>query len=279
MLRKVLTAAACLILILSASSFGLGDCPGTSKGSSGKEGGVKMMVFDKGSVTILKETGSIIVTDDKGLKVEMAGPEETRTGKYKDVDLQKGDRIIMLNGKRINTVQEFEDGYRAVEIGSDIELGVKRDNIMMIVSFPRAAEDDLPMMQAMMITEDDQGISSIETAGDETGIKKISAEDLTAIKPVPGAGLVVAEKEGDVTVMMVLPNAKELMKENRLEEGDIIISLQGDEISTSKQFAGEYDEIPVGSKVSINYVRDGETGTATFTKQESSGAMELKIER
>jgi hypothetical protein len=279
MIRKIGLSVVCLALMLPGNVFGEGSCGGTSKGASGKSGGVHMMAFEKGSVTILNETGSIIVTDDEGLVVQMAGPKETRTKKYQDVDLRDSDRIIMLNGERMTTVQQFEDGYKAIEVGSDVELGVKRDMIMKIVSFPKAAADDLPKMQAMLISEESGEISSLETSGDNTNITAISSEGMNNIKPIPGAGLLVAEKEGDVTVMMVLPNAGEVMKENQIEQGDIILSLQGREISTSKQFSDEFEEIPVGSKVSIKYYREGETGTTTFTKQETSGAMELKIER
>ncbi|UCC81081.1 MAG: PDZ domain-containing protein [Candidatus Zixiibacteriota bacterium] len=279
MIRKIGLSFICLILTLSGNVFGESDCSGTSKGSSGKAEGVQMMAFDKGGVTILNETGSIIVTDDDGLIIKMAGPKDARTKKYQDVDLHDSDRIIMLNGASVTTIQDFEDGYKAIEIGNDIELGVKRDKIMMIVSFPKADPDDLPKMQAMMISGEEGEIRSVETAGDNTNITAISSEGLTNIKPVPGAGILVAEKEGDVTVMMVLPNAADLMKKNRLEEGDIILSLQGREISSSEQFAVEFEEIPVGSKVSIKYSREGKTGTTVFTKQETSGAMQLKIER
>ncbi|UCE65638.1 MAG: PDZ domain-containing protein [Candidatus Zixiibacteriota bacterium] len=279
MIKKIGFCAICLTLLLSGDILGEGDCSGTSKGSSEKAGGVGMVAFEKGSVTILKETGSIVVGDNDGLVIQVAGPKEARTKKYQDVDLKDSDRVIMLNGDRVTTIKDFEEGYKAIEIGNDIELGVKRDKIMMIVSFPKASPDDLPKLQAMMISEEDGQIRSVETSGDNTNITAISSEGLTAIKPVPGAGLVVAEKEGNVTVMMILPNAGELMKENQLQEGDIIISLQGREVSSSEQFAGEYEEIPVGSKISIKYSRDGETGMSTSTKQETSGAMELKIEK
>lgn len=279
MIEKIGLSIVCLSLLLSGKVFGEGGNSGHSKVTSGKAEGVKMMAFEKGSVTILNETGSIIVVDDDGLLVQMAGSKEIRTEKYKDVDLRDSDRIIMLNGERVTTIQEFEDGLKAIEVGNDIELGIKRDKIMKIVSFPRAAPDELPRMQAMMISEEDGNISSLETSGENTKIKAISSEGLTAIKPVPGAGLVVAEKEGDVAVMMVLPNAGHIMKEDQLQEGDIILSLQGGEISSSEQFAAEFDGIPVGSKVTIKYSRGGETGVITFTKQETTGAMELKLEK
>ncbi len=31
----------------------------------------------------------------------------------------------MLNGERVATIQDFEDGYKAIDIGNDIELGLK----------------------------------------------------------------------------------------------------------------------------------------------------------
>ncbi len=79
MIRKIGLSIICLILTLSGNVFGEGDRSGTSKGSSGKAEGVQMMTFDKGTVTILNETGSIIFTDDDGLMIKMAGPKEART--------------------------------------------------------------------------------------------------------------------------------------------------------------------------------------------------------
>ena len=100
MVRKFGLTMIGLSLILSGNVLGEGKCSGASNGSSGKAGGVKMMTFEKGDVTLIGELGSIIVSDDEGLVVQMAGPKEARTGKYKDVDLRDSDRIIMLNGKK-----------------------------------------------------------------------------------------------------------------------------------------------------------------------------------
>lgn len=279
MLKQIGLSTVCLAVMLSGSVLGENSGSTASGGASGKTGSLQVMKFEKGSVTILNELGSIIVADSEGLLVQMAGPKEVRPEKYKDVDLRDGDRIIMLNGKKTTTVQQFEEGYKAIEIGQDVELGIKRDKMMMIVSFPKADPDELPRMRAMMISEEDGKISSLENERGNANITTMSSEGMTDIKPLPGAGIITAEKEGDVVVMMVLPNAKEIFKENQLEKDDIILSLQGQEISSAKQFSEEFEKIPVGSNISIKYSRDGKTGETAFTKQEVSGAMKLKIEK
>lgn len=279
MVKKIGLSAICLIMMLWGGAWGEGDPSGGSKEDSGKTGNIKMMTFEKGSVTIINELGSIIVADSEGLLVQMTGPKDVRPEKYKDVDLRDNDRIVMLNGKKVTTVQQFEDGYKTIEAGQDVELGVRRDKIMMIVSFPKAAPDELPQMQAMMISPEDGKISSLGSEGGKTEVNTLSSEGLTDITPVPGAGVLAAEKEDHVVVVMLLPRAGEIMKEGRLEKDDVILSLQGKEISSAKQFSEEIEKIPVGSKVSIKYSRSGKTGTISFTKQESSGAMQMKIKK
>jgi len=279
MIKKIGISAVCLVMMLWAGVSGEDNPPGNLKDTPGKTGNIQMMTFEKGSVTILNELGSIIVGDSGGLVVQMAGPKEVRSEKFKDVDLRDNDRIIMLNGKKVTTIQQFEDGYKAIDVGSDIELGIKRDKIMKIVTLPKASPDELPKMQAMMISPDDGEISSLKNEGGNANITTMSSEGLTGIKPVPGAGIITGEKEGDVVVMMLLPNSGEIFKDDRLEKDDIILSLQGREISTSEQFSNEFKAIPVGSTVSIRYSRDGKTGELSFTRQETSGAMEMKIKK
>jgi hypothetical protein len=105
---KIGVSAACLVLLLSQAVLAQGNYPGTSNEAPKKATGVKMMKFEKGSVTILKELGSIIVAGDSGLAVQMAGPKDMRPEKYKDVDLRDNDRIIMMNGKKLTTIKDFD---------------------------------------------------------------------------------------------------------------------------------------------------------------------------
>lgn len=279
MIKKIGLSAICLAMILWVGVFGEDSPSGTSKAAPEKNGNIQMMTFEKGSVTVINELGSIIVADSEGLLVRMAGPKNGRLEKYKNVDLRNGDRIVMLNGKKTTTIPQFEDGYKALKAGQDVELGVRRDNIMRIISFPKASPDEFPRMQTMMISPDDGKISSLGSEGGNTEINTMSSEGLTNISPVPGAGILTAEKEGDVVVVMLLPNAEDIMKEGQLEKDDIILSLQGEEISSAKQFSDEFEKIPVESEVSINYSRNGKTGTISFTKQENSGAVQMRIKK
>jgi len=279
MIKKIGIFVVCLVMTLWIGVSGEDNPPGNSKGTPGKSGNIQMMTFEKGSVTILNELGAIIVADGGGLVIQMAGPKEVRPEKYKDIDLRDNDRIIMLNGSKITTVQQFEDGYKAIDIGSDIELGIKRDKIMLIVSLPKASPDELPKMRAMMISPEEGEISSLENGGGNANITTMSSDGMADIKPIPGAGIIAGDREGNVVVMMLLPNSGEIFEDNGLEKDDIILLLQGRKISSSKQFADEFEAIPAGAMVSIKYARDGKTGELSFTKQETSGAMEMKIKK
>ncbi len=237
----------------------------------------KVIKFEKGSVFIIGELGSIITVDEEGLLVQIAGDKENRKEEFRDVDLRDNDRIFMLNGKGIKEIQELEDGYLAIGESEDIELGIKRDGIMTIVSFTKAASGELPKMHVITRTENGN-IGSIHSDGGKMNIEFTDSEGSEGLIPVIEAGLIIAEKDHQVVVKMLLPNGAEMMGKSKLEENDIILSLQGKNISSSKQFSRIFSGIPAGAVVDLEFSRDGKTGAISFEKQEIKGNINVNIQ-
>jgi PDZ domain-containing secreted protein len=81
--------------------------------------------------------------------VNIAPPEGTLPKEYEDIDIQGGDIIKMMNGKRVKTTDAIKKIYEELEIGDEIKLGVKREDEMFIVTFKKA--DPAEMKGKMMI--------------------------------------------------------------------------------------------------------------------------------
>jgi len=106
--------------------------------SANQSPGMKIMTFEQGAVQIIDELGAVIVSEDSSLTVQMVMPAQDRPAEYQAVDLQAKDQILMLNGKKIISIQDLDEGYQKIDVGQDVQLAIKRGKDRMIVSFPKA---------------------------------------------------------------------------------------------------------------------------------------------
>ena len=230
--------------------------------------GMKIMTFEQAKVHIFNELGAIIVSQDSSLMVQMIMPVEDRAAEYQSVDLQAQDRIFMLNGKKIVTIQDLDDSYQKIDVGKDVQLAIKRGKDMMIVSFPKADPENKSGSQTMIIRK------NVDLSADQH--PQIEA-DPDMIAPVPDAGIVLITQNDKAKVMTLLPNASEILKNNAVQEGDFIVSLQGKKISSAKQFSELFEGIAYDSPVKMKIERDGKETEISFKKQKSN--MNFSIQR
>jgi S1-C subfamily serine protease len=241
-------------------------------------GEAKIMTFEKSSVQIIDELGAIIVWEDSNLMVQMVAPAKDRPVEYRAVDLQIKDQILMLNGKKIETIQDLDEGYQKIDIGKDVQLAIKRGNDRMIVSFPKAdPEKQTNSRILIMRTESDLPIDQLKEA--EPGIKTITIDDIAGeIYPVLGAGIIVIEDGSNVKIKELLPNATGIYGDVMVLEGDIIKSLQKKDITSVAQFSDNFKQIPVGDDVDLLILRDNELIEVSFDKKEPPMIMKKSDE-
>lgn len=230
--------------------------------------GMQIMTFEKGAVHILNELGAIIELEDSSLAVQMVTPAQDRPAEYQNVDLRAKDQILMLNGKKIVTIQDLDEGYQKIDVGKDVKLAIKRGKDMMIVSFPKADPDKQTNSRTLILrTQSDMPINQSKEA--EQGTQAITIDETAGeIFPVLAAGIILAENDMKVKIIALLPNAAALYKDVSVLEGDIIKSLQKKDITSAAQFSNNFKQIPVGDKVDLLILRNNKEIGVSFNKKE-----------
>ncbi len=118
--------------------------------------GENLFIFQEFLLVLAEEDGKVVVT--------VAPPEGSLPEEYKDVDVQGGDIVKMMNGKRIKTTAAIKELYEKLETGDEIKIGVKRDDEMFIVEF---AKRDPGKMKGKMMIRMEPGDESGEGTGEE----------------------------------------------------------------------------------------------------------------
>lgn len=240
--------------------------------------GTKVIKADKDDVFFLQELGALIMQDGGAIRIDFVAPADSRAKKYRSVDVESGDVIMMLDGKRVESVKVLRRNYEEAESGEVIKLGLKREQRMMIVEFPKADPEDVPQGKMMMVTMDGDGEGTVTTtSGPDTKVIKMeagSAANATLLE----LGVLFGEKEGKVIVTSTLPHSEDVLG-MEVANGDILRSLQGETVSTLDEFAETYESIAVGDTVRLVFQRSGEEISAAFPRPESPDGLTIERKR
>jgi S1-C subfamily serine protease len=230
----------------------------------GGPGGIQGQPFNMG------ELGAVIAKDSSGIHVLFIGPSESRPKTYQTVDLQAQDEILMMNGKKLTSIEDLEKGYEAAAIGSTLQFGVKRGGQLMVVSFPKADPKDLPKRQMMIMNDDGKGAKNF----------KMNGKDL---KMAPGIdevdhilGVLVGVKDKKVVIAAVMPFAMEDPNLKNLTSGDEVLSVGGKPVTSTAQIISAYEEAKVGDKFSFRVMHGGKETEVSVTKQEDTGVKIIR---
>ncbi len=220
----------------------------------------KRMTFESedGEIAIVMGLGAIIKGGEKGLVIEIVPDKSNRDKKYKNVDIQNQDKIIMCNGKKVKTVDDLNAAMDAVEIGGEISFGVRRGKEMLIVSFPKADPSDGGNMMMMTTTIDGDGTDN------ETSIMKdgVEMKDILMLE----AGMILKDIDNRVTVLALVPEFEQIIDGEKPQDGDIIISINGDKILTSKELNTIYNNIKYGDMITMIISRNAKEFKLSFSK-------------
>ena len=140
---------------------------------------------------------------------------------------------------------------------------------MQIVSFKRAAPEDLP--QIKMVT---QSMPGGEGDGGEGGPKmKIAtrteggAAQEGQLAVLAGSGLIFRQDGDAVVVLAIIPDAKSTLSAE-VKEGDRILKILDKDVTDPLMLQQTFDAIEVGKTVNIVMSRDGKEFTASFDKSD-----------
>ena len=134
----------------------------------------KMIKIEADSVFILQEAMVVIAEKNDALEVQMVLPAFGMPEGYEDIDLKTFDKILMINRKRIKTLEELKKIYNELDTGETVKLGIKRDEETFIVSFPKIDPEKLPKT-GLIIKE--RGEGEEKSPESRTVIKRIIKEE------------------------------------------------------------------------------------------------------
>lgn len=230
---------------------------------------------DEADIFFLNELSAIITDKEGTITVEHAMPAEQRPEEYRQIDLKQGDKILMVNAKRMKSVKDFENIYNTVEVGDEIKVGVQRGEEMFILSFNKVDPEKLPERK-IMIRKSEPGDSK---AGDTKVVYsnqlKISNPDGN-VKVLMEAGLILSEKQNVVKIDKVIPDKMKGLADLDIKEGDIILKLNGNKIKSLDHFSKTYDKIKVGEEIILVTEREKKEINNKFKKPEAKGKVFMK---
>lgn len=223
----------------------------------------------------LKEVQTILTSKDDTIKVMMVLPERLRPQGYGDIVLKENDEILMVNAKRVKTVQQFEELYNALEIGGILKMGIRRKGELMIESFKKIDPEDITEGANIMIQTAMPG----EEEGHGGGMVRsftMHSGDSEELRPWFGTGLILGEEEGTLKVMRIMEGMTGALGKADIKEGDELKSLNGQKVETLDKFFEMYEKLDTGSKVEIEYARAGRKMQAAFEKPNMQGGMMMR---
>jgi S1-C subfamily serine protease len=195
---------------------------------------------DPGNVVMLRELGILAGAPDeeaKELEVIALLPDADP-----ELDLKRGDLLLMIDGKRVRDSDAAREIYEAAEIGQTIKVGFRRGDERFLRSFEKS--DEPPGQMRMMVMGGPGSMGEMH--------------------PLTEFGAILGEKEDSVVVSMVLP-----MDEALFEEDDIVKSINGKSVTSISEFREAYEALAIGEDIALSVERDGETIDSTRAKADA----------
>jgi len=210
----------------------------------------------EGDSFMLPEMAALLTEEGEQVAVAMAMPAERRPEAYRHLDIQKGDLIPFINKRRVRSMAAFRARYEALAVGDTVMLGVRRGGggELFILRFAKLDPANTGMVMRR-VTPSGGSLNLNET-------RILGAERL-----------MLHRVGGRVAVRMVLPGAAEVLGQ-KIEEGDVLFSINGEEVGNLKRVDALYEAIGTGEAVTLVFERGDEMVTCQFKKpQPQKGSM------
>ena len=247
---QILALAAAIAALISTQAWGQAHTQ------------MKTLDVGEGGAFIIPEIGAVVTLEEKTLKIIDVLPADMKAKEYKDIEVKVGDQILMLNGKKLESVDKLETLYKEIKVGDEVKFGVRRGSGMLMISYAKAEEKAGGNMQIMTM-------SGPPGADPKGGSFNFNIEgDAEGILPVPELAVILGEENGQVKVLQMFPHAKEMYPAGGVQAGDIFTSINDTKIATSDEFQKVYDGIKIGETVTLGILRNGEDSIVKVLKPE-----------
>ena len=235
---------------------------------------MKRIEADGSDIVMITELGAILTGQDNTVNVKTLLPVEARPEEYRNIKIKEGDEILMVNSKRIKSAKTFEELYKSAKIGETIKLGISRNKEMLIVSFEKADPQKLPPQRQIIIKQPGPGEDAEEKLLSENKIVLHNPDG--RIKPLFSEGFILEDFENHVKISKILPLMKDTLGEIDIQEGDVVVAVNGQKVQSHNEFFSVYDKIEVGSKVTLNLKRKTKKLNVSYKKPEEKSQIIIK---
>ena len=146
--------------------------------------------------------GAGVESDGESLKVVFIMPKDDRPKEYQSVDMDEGDLLLMLNGKRLKSVDDLKNELDSVETGDPLEFGIRRGKDLLLTSFakPDPSKEDGKRMMVMTMTSGGEEDDNVETELKMFG----TGEDNMPVMLMLEVGLVLTEDNEGLKAMTII---------------------------------------------------------------------------
>ena len=99
----------------------------------------QMKIITNGEAEFLPEFNGVVLFEKNKFVINLNIPANMRSKEYQNVDLQTGDEIQFVNGKKIKTIKDFRKYYSELKPGDEVKFGIVRDNQRYIIPFKKGS--------------------------------------------------------------------------------------------------------------------------------------------
>lgn len=138
----------------------------------------KMISADEAQ--IIDEIKGFALFENNKVIIGAIPPADQREKQYRNVDLQKDDEVVFVNGKKIKSISDFKKYYNEIKTGAEVKFGIRRNSQSMIITFTKA-EPSKGNKKIMTITTDGKSSdvkAKVESGKVIIGTKKLDIDSL-----------------------------------------------------------------------------------------------------
>ena len=216
---------------------------------------IQQRTLDPETNVLMLEIGAIAGLDDGGQVVmESILPKQARPEENRGVDVRGGDRILMMNGQRVRSIDDLRGLYEGLETGAEVKLALDRDDRRFLVSFAKSDADSI----------------ASSGSGGRTAIRVVRGGPGGDVELFHEARALLREADGEIQVDMVLGEG------GALEQGDVVRTVNGKTVANLEGYREAYEAIEIGTDLTLGIGR-GETALEiAVTKSERPEGMMVR---
>ena len=128
-----------------------------------------MIKADGGEVLHIQEIQTIFLEKNGSIIAEAVLPVDKRPEVYRDLQISKNDTLLMVNGKRVETIRELENLYKQCRTGDPFKLGLRGRTGLHIVAFNKMAAEQGSNKKMVKVTVSDHDGKMEKQVIDENG--------------------------------------------------------------------------------------------------------------